>query len=186
MTSNTYQHEFSKVEDYLHHRAPYLMVGAVIKIRDRSVETCTHVTGDEYFFAGHFPGAPVVPGAMLQEATTQTAGILIAARFNPMEDFNTHDPFFNEYALGVLMRVRGARFRGFARPGDTLHTHVELADQLGEVFEFKGRITLNGKLIMSNSFQLANITSTTLHSNETSAAGRQPALTAIPDRQTGR
>lgn len=64
------------------------------------------------------------------------------------------------------MRVRGARFRGIARPGDTLQTHVELVDQLGDVFEFKARMTLNDKLVMSNSFQLANIPSATLQGEQ--------------------
>ena len=162
MINPVYQHEFASVEDYLHHRQPYLMVGSIQLIGDLSIETSTHVTGAEYFLAGHFPGSPIVPGAMLQEMTTQSAGILLAAKFNPMEEFNTHDPFFNTYALGVLVRLKGARFRGFARPGDTLHTHVELTDHVGEVFEFNGRILLNGKLIMNNSFQLANILSKTL------------------------
>lgn len=171
MTASIFRHDFDNVEDYLHHRAPYLMVRKVETIADTSIQTSTLLTGDEFFIGGHFPGAPIVPGAMLQEMTTQTAGILIAARFNPMEKFNTHDPFFNEYALGVLMRMRGARFRGFARPGDTLKAHVELTDHLGDVFEFKGRISLNGKGIMSNSFQLANIPSTTLQGIEPSAAG---------------
>lgn len=160
--NSVYQHELASVKDYLHHRAPYLMVGTIESIGARDIETSTDVTGEEYFLTGHFPGSPIVPGAMLQEMTTQSAGILLAARFNPMEEFNTHDPFFNEYALGVLVRVKGARFRGFARPGDTLRTHVELTDHVGEVFEFKGRILLNGKLIMSNCFQLANILSKTL------------------------
>jgi len=160
--SAVFRHQFEHIEDYLHHRAPYLMVGEIQQILDRSIETSTQITGDEHFIAGHFPGASVVPGAMMQEMTTQTAGVLLAARFNPMEQFNTHDPFFNEYALGVLVRIKGARFRGFARPGDTLHTHVELADQLGDIFEFRGQITLNDKVVMSNSFQLANIRSATL------------------------
>ncbi len=162
MMAQVYQHNFKNVQDYLHHRPPYLMVGSIQSIGDRSIETSTHVTGDEFFLVGHFPGSPIVPGAMLQEMTTQSAGILVAARFNPMEEFNTHDPFFNKYALGVLVRMKGARFRGFARPGDTLHTQVELTDQVGEVFEFKGRILLNGRSIMTNSFQLANILSRTL------------------------
>ena len=162
MITPVFQYEFANVEDYLHHRGPYLMVGSIQSVGDRSIETSTHVTGAEYFLAGHFPGSPIVPGAMLQEMTTQSAGILLAARFNPMEEFNTHDPFFNKYALGVLVRVKGARFRGFARPGDTLHTYAELTDQVGEIFEFKGRIRLNGKPIMTNSFQLANILSETL------------------------
>ena len=138
------------------------MVGAIEEIQDRAVRTTTTVTGDEHFFTGHFPGAPIVPGAMMQEMTTQSAGVLLAANFNPMPKFDTHDPFFNEYALGVLIRLKGARFRGFARPGDTLSTHVELKDQLGEIFEFTGRVTVNGKTVMSNSFQLANILSSTL------------------------
>ena len=157
-----FQHTFENVEDYLHHRAPYLMVDEIHRIESRCIQTSTGITGEEHYISGHFPGAGVVPGAMLQEMTTQSAGILLAARFNPMESFNTHDPHLNEYALGVLIRVKGARFRGFARPGDTLDTHVELADQLGDVFEFRGRITLHGKVVMSNSFQLANIPSATL------------------------
>ena len=162
MIARVYQHEFASVEDYLHHRRPYLMVGSIQSVGDRSIETSTHVTGAESFLAGHFPGSPIVPGAMLQEMTTQSAGILLAARFNPMEEFNTHDPFFNKYALGVLVRVKGARFRGFARPGDTLHTYAELTDQVGEIFEFKGRILLNSKSIMTIRFQRADILSETL------------------------
>ena len=166
MTAAVYHHQFSKVEDYIHHRPPYLLVSAIQTIEDRSIETSSFIEGNEPYLLGHFPGAPIVPGAMMQEMTTQTAGILLAARFNPMEQFNTHDPFFNEYALGVLVRVKGARFRGFARPGQTLHTLVELTDQLGDVFEFKGTIRLDGKAIMNNSFQLANIRSATLQGRD--------------------
>lgn len=160
--SSIFRHDLKNVEDYLHHRSPYLLVGEIESILDQSVRTSTSITGDEHFMEGHFPGAAIVPGAMLQEMTTQSAGILLAARFNPMPEFNTHDPFFNDYALGVLVRVKGARFRGFARPGDTLHTTVELTDQLGDIYEFRGRVTLNGKVVMNNSFQLANILSTML------------------------
>lgn len=170
MSFPVYHHNLADVRDYLHHRAPYLMVGEIEAIGDRSTVTRTVVTGDESFLAGHFPGAPIVPGAMLQEMTTQSAGILLAARFNPMEHFNTHDPFFNEYALGVLVRVKGARFRGFARPGNVLRTHVELSDQLGEIFEFTARITLDDKTIMSNCFQLANIRSKTLQGDPSHAS----------------
>ncbi|MFY9254138.1 MAG: hypothetical protein WAO83_11830 [Fuerstiella sp.] len=168
--SQRFQHNLPNVEDYLHHRSPYLLVSEIGRIEAEAIQTSTLITGDEFFMGGHFPGASIFPGAMMQEMTTQTAGILIAARFNPMEKFNTHDPLFNEYALGVLMRVRGARFRGFARPGDTLHTCVELVDQLNDVFEFKGRITLNDKLVMSNSFQLANIPSATLQGKDSVSA----------------
>ena len=159
-----YHHNLPSVEDYLHHRAPYLLVKSIESIEDAAIHTSTVIAGDEYFCVGHFPGAPIVPGAVMQEMTTQTAGILIAARFNPHPPmkFNTHDPFYNEFALGVLVRVKGARYRGFARPGDVLNIHVQMVERLDDMFEFRGRIEVDGKTIMSNSFQLANIPSRTL------------------------
>lgn len=175
MTGQVFHHNFDNVENYLHHRPPYLMVGAIESIADRSIDTRTRITGCEHFIMGHFPGAAVVPGAIMQEMTTQSAGILIGARFNPMKEFNTHDPFFNKYALGVLIRVKGARYRGFARPGDTLRTHVELVDHIGDVFEFRGRVTLDDKVIVNNSFQLANILSSTLQGSKESASDAENA-----------
>lgn len=158
----TYRHEFPSVEDYLHHRAPYLMVDAIQSISDSEIVTSRRVTGEEYFLQGHFPGAPVVPGAMMQEMTTQSAGILIAARYNPMPEYNTHDPHFNEYALGVLVKVEQARFKGFARPGDQLEIRVNLNERLSGIFDFRATIAVGEKIIMRNRFQLTNIESSVL------------------------
>ena len=157
-----YRYEFPSVEDYLHHRAPYLMVDAIQSISDSEIVTSQRVTGEEYFLQGHFPGAPVVPGAMMQEMTTQSAGILIAARYNPMPEYNTHDPHFNEYALGVLVKVEQARFKGFARPGDQLVIRVNLNERLSGIFDFRATIAVGEKIIMRNRFQLTNIESSVL------------------------
>lgn len=161
-----YQHELERPEDYLHHRKPYLLVDQILSITDTQVTTEKHVTGDEYFIEGHFPGAPIFPGAMMQELTTQSAGILIAARYNPMEDFDTTDPFHNEYALGVLAKVQSARYKHFARPGDQLITTVTLREHLSNVFEFAARIEVEGNLIMRNAFQLINIKSSILQGTQ--------------------
>ena len=100
-----HQHSFDQIEDYLHHRPPYLLVERIVEVSAQEIKTEKTVTGNEFFLPGHFPGAPIFPGAMMQELSTQSAGILIAARYNPMEEYNTHDPRFNPYALGVLVRV---------------------------------------------------------------------------------
>lgn len=157
-----YQHEFENVEDYLHHRPPYLLVDEIVSLSSTEVVTSKQVSGDEAFIQGHFPGAPIFPGAMMQELTTQSAGILIAAKYNPMESFNTHDPFFNEYALGVLVKTNRARYRGFARSGDKLTARVTLDNQVSQVFEFSATISVEGETIMRNSFQLMNIKSSAL------------------------
>jgi 3-hydroxyacyl-[acyl-carrier-protein] dehydratase len=157
-----FEHHFDRIEDYLHHRPPYLMVDEIESIKGGTIVTAAVVKSDAFFISGHFPGAPILPGAMMQEMSTQSAGILIAAKYNPMESFNTHDPFFNRYALGVLVRVKNARYRGFSRPGDRLRIVVDLKEIIGSVFEFAARITCGEKTIMRNTFQLTNIPSETL------------------------
>lgn len=152
-----FQHRFEEVQNYLHHRSPYLMVDRVISIESNEILSEKTVSGDEFFMKGHFPGAPIFPGAMMQELSTQTGGILIAAEHNPMEQYNTEDPFFNEYALGVLVKVQQARYKGFARPGDVLSAKVVLDENLNGLFEFSASISLKGKTIMRNRFQLMNI-----------------------------
>lgn len=162
MVAPQYEHNFPNVEDYLHHRPPYLLVDEILSVETDSVATRKRLTGDEFFFAGHFPGAPIFPGALMQEMATQSAGILIAARHNPMETYNTHDPFFNEQALGVLVRVKSARYWSFARPGDTLDVQVQLRERTSDLFEFGAEIRNAGKLIMRNVFQLTNVPSLVL------------------------
>lgn len=157
-----HQHQFDRVEDYLHHRPPYLLVERIISISDQQVVTSSTVREDAFFIAGHFPGAPILPGAMMQEMTTQSAGILIAARFNPMATYNTHDPFFNEFALGVLVKIKQARYRGFARPGEELTITIDLDERVGNMFDFAGKIEANGKVILRNEFQLTNMPSKVL------------------------
>ncbi len=157
-----YRHDFGTPAEYLHHRPPYLLVEKIISIEDRIVVTEAHVDRDAFFIRGHFPGAAIFPGAMMQELTTQTAGILIAARYNPMEVYNTADPFFNEYALGVLAKVIHAKYLKFARPGDRLVTTARLIENVGPLFEFTADIEVQDTVIMRNAFQLMNIRSAEL------------------------
>ncbi len=157
-----FHHDFENPEDYLHHRHPYLLVETIRSITETRVVTEKQVSGEEFFLKGHFPGAPIFPGAMMQELTTQSAGVLIAARHNPMEIYNTHDPHFNEYALGVLVRVKQAKYRGFARPGDRLVVQVDLKENVSGIFDFAAQIKVEEKLIMRNQFQLTNVLSSIL------------------------
>lgn len=159
MGMKLYQHRFDQIEDYLHHRPPYLLVENIVSIETNEVVTTKTVSAKDDCLAGHFPGAPIFPGAMMQELVTQSAGVLIAANYNPMEQYNTSDPHFNKYALGVLVRVDSARYRGFARPGDQLNVRVQLNELVGSLFDFSGKIRLDNEEIMRIRFQLSNIES---------------------------
>ena len=162
-----YQHDFENVEDYLHHRPPYLLIDRVIAVDNDSVETEKLITGEEFFLPGHFPGVAIFPGAMMQELTTQSAGVLIAARHNPMQEYNTHDPKFNPYALGVLVRVSRAKYLGFARPGDLLRAKVVLRERFDSVFDFSATLKAGEQVIMKNQFRLANIPTERLYGEST-------------------
>ncbi|WP_149495961.1 3-hydroxyacyl-ACP dehydratase FabZ family protein [Roseiconus lacunae] len=162
LSPSTFQHRFPTVEEYLHHRPPYLLVESIVEIRSDQIVTASSVSADSFYSAGHFPGAPILPGALMQEMTTQSAGILIAAEHNPMEHFDTSDPFANEMALGVLVRVNWAKYRGFARPGDRLRIRVELLDRVANRFDFRGTVSSGEATILKNGFQLANVPSQSL------------------------
>ena len=160
---NHYRHRFEHVENYLPHRPPYLLVDEIQMIGERNIVTAKLVAQEDAFIAGHFPGAPIFPGAMMQEFVTQSAGILIAANFNPMESYDTSDPSHNEYALGVLMKVNSARYRSFARPGDRLEANIRLNEIIENLFDFTGRITVREAEIMRIDFRLSNIRSALLN-----------------------
>ena len=157
-----YQHRFENIDQYLHHRPPYLLVENIDSLEERQITTSKQVIEEEPWISGHFPGAPVFPGAILQELVTQSAGILIAANYNPMESYITSDPKHNEYALGVLVKVDSARYRGIARPGDQLPATVNLNEITGTLFAFSGDIHIQEAEIMKINFRLCNIPSSAL------------------------
>lgn len=145
----------SEIQELLHHRSPYLLLDEVKSITKNQIHTNKFLTGDEYFFKGHFPGAPILPGAMMQEMTTQTAGILLTKYYSPVENYSSNTN--KGHAIGVLKKVNFAKYKKFARPGDQLEIKAELLDQFDNIFEFKSTITINKNVIMKNSFQLMNI-----------------------------
>jgi 3-hydroxyacyl-[acyl-carrier-protein] dehydratase len=144
-----------KITKRLHHRKPYLLIDEVTEHSNKMIHATSTSVVEDYYLQGHFPGAPVVPGAMMQEMTTQAAGLLIAEYYSPVPDYDSNKT--QGYALGVLRSIHHAKFKSFARPKDILHIKVELLQQLANSFRFKASIEIDGKKIMFNEFTLVNI-----------------------------
>jgi len=139
----------------LHHREPYLMVDEVTSLNKTKIIALKTPRIDEFYIQGHFPGAHVVPGAMMQEMSTQTAGILLTKFYSPVENYDSEKT--KGHALGVLKKLNYSKFKNFAKPGTPIKIEVELINQLENLFEFKSTLYQNDSWIMKNSFNLVNI-----------------------------
>lgn len=122
-------------------RPPFLFVDKIISKEGNSITTQRILREDEYFFQGHFPGNPIMPGVLLCEACFQTGAILMGAG--------------NQPGLGVVTRIKDAKFKNFARPGDILVITVTLDDKIDNAFYMSGTIRVGEKIILKIIFQAA-------------------------------
>ena len=130
-----------KIKELIPQREPFLFVDTIISRGDKSIETARTFAQDEDFFSGHFPGNPIVPGVILQEALFQTGALLMASGENA--------------GLGVVTRVGADKFKQMLHPGDTLVMVVELVDQAANAYYFKGVGRVNGKVAIVIEFACA-------------------------------
>ena len=120
--------------DVLPHRPPFLFVDAVVALEPGVSAVGTwRLTGDEWFFAGHFPGRPTLPGVLMCEAIAQVGAIAVLT-----------DPRFAG-KLPLFGGLDSARFRRQVGPGDTLELHVALDRMSARAGKGHGKASLNGE-----------------------------------------
>lgn len=124
------------IQQILPHRFPFLLVDKIVELEPRSrIVGIKQVTINEPFFAGHFPGAPVMPGVLQIEALAQVGAILALREF---EDRESRIPFFSG--------IEKARFRKPVVPGDTLELEVKALRIGSRVQKMLGIARVDGQI----------------------------------------
>ena len=126
---------FAAPADVLPHRPPFLFVDRISAFEaGKGATGHWRLKGDEWFFPGHFPGRPTLPGVLMCEAIAQVGAYAVLS-----------DPAFAG-RLPLFGGIDGARFRRQVSPGDELDLVVELGRMSSRAGKGSGRALVNGEV----------------------------------------
>lgn len=138
MTVDTSIIDIDKILEMIPHRYPILLVDRIVeREKGKRVVGLKNVTFNEPHFMGHFPQKPIMPGVLIIEAMAQTSAVMVV-------------DMLGEEAKGKLvyfMSIDDARFRKPVVPGDSLYLHLEVIQNRGNVWKFKGEGKVDGKKV---------------------------------------
>ena len=128
--------DVAEITAFLPHRYPMLMVDRIVAMTDDSITGLKNVTNNEPYFAGHFPGFPVMPGVMIIEAMAQVGGLLVA-KIAP----------HTRGKIMFLASIEEAKFRKPVVPGDQLRLEMKLMRLKYTVAKMSGVATVDGQVV---------------------------------------
>jgi UDP-3-O-[3-hydroxymyristoyl] N-acetylglucosamine deacetylase/3-hydroxyacyl-[acyl-carrier-protein] dehydratase len=108
-------YDHAQIAKLMPHKFPFLLVDKVMELTKTHVVAIKNVTGDQYFFQGHFPGNPIMPGVLQIEAMAQAGGVLVLSNVPDPENYSTY-----------FMKIEYAKFKDKVVPGDTLVLRMDL------------------------------------------------------------
>jgi 3-hydroxyacyl-[acyl-carrier-protein] dehydratase len=123
------------------HRPPFLFVDKIVEISGTKIKTTKEIKLYEPVFAGHYPGQPIMPGALICESIFQTGAILLSKMMGGLSG-----------GIPVLTRINNAKFKSIVRPGNTLDIEAELVEKLSNAYFMKGKASVAGKTSVTVEF----------------------------------
>ena len=117
-----------EIKKLIPHRDPFLFVdNCEIIAPGESGKSEKFFSANEFFFKGHFPNNPIVPGVIIVEAMAQTAGIVVSYKLNEFDDKSV-----------LFMSVNRAKFRKPIFPNEKVSFEVNFVNSVRHVYKFEG------------------------------------------------
>ena len=126
-----------EIEALIPHRPPMRLVDAVLEREGARIVTTKTFTPDEWFFQGHYPGTPLVPGVILCECGMQAGAILLAGFAAEAEPGS----------VPVATRLDNVRLKQMVRPGDTITCDVTLTERVSGAFYLTCKMSRDGRSV---------------------------------------
>ncbi len=117
-----------------------LLVDEIVQQDERSIVCRKTFRDDEYFFQGHYPDHPLVPGVILCECAAQTGAILLASMIS------------SDGGVPVLTRMSDVKFKQMVHPGDSIDVTVKLDEIVSNAYFLTGQVKVGGKMAARLSF----------------------------------
>jgi len=136
--------DIQEILKHLPHRYPFLLIDRVVEIKEGvSIIALKNVTVNEMFFAGHFPGRPVMPGVLILESMAQAAAVLAYKSTNSLP---------SDGSLYYFAGIDNARFRRVVEPGDQLRLEVKVVRRIRNIWKLTGNAFVGDELACSADF----------------------------------
>jgi UDP-3-O-[3-hydroxymyristoyl] N-acetylglucosamine deacetylase / 3-hydroxyacyl-[acyl-carrier-protein] dehydratase len=130
------QLDINAIQRIMPHRYPLLLVDRILSLDARRVVGIKNVTINEPFFAGHFPGHPIMPAVLIIEAMAQCGGVLLLNSVDRPKE-----------RLVYFMGIDNAKFRKPVRPGDQLRFELTLLRLKSRICKMEGKAYVDGDLV---------------------------------------
>ena len=128
----------SQIKNILPHRDPFLFIDEINELGEDYIIGAKHVNEDEYYFKGHFPGAPVMPGVLQLETMAQAGGVLILSTVENPQDYLTY-----------FLKIDNAKFKKKVVPNEKIIFHLKLISPIRRgLCHMHGKGYVNEKIVV--------------------------------------